>query len=138
MTTLHHMAVPTRILLCSVLLLVGPASQPLWAQASPEVTEVMVQQWMTDLSNWGRWGDDDQLGTLNLITAEKRLEAIGLARVGTSVSLSHNYLKEQAWTRPLRSAMRCSGSGVRVCFAAIGIPSPTTGTRTPTWTPCAT
>ena len=96
MTTLHHMAVPTRILLCSVLMLVGPASQPLLGQASPEVTEVMVQQWMTDLSNWGRWGDDDQLGTLNLITAEKRLEAIGLARVGTSVSLSHNYLKEQA------------------------------------------
>ena len=96
MTTLHHMAVPARILLCSVLLLVGPASQPLLAQDAPEVTEAMVTQWMTDLSNWGRWGDDDQLGTLNLITAEKRLEAISLARVGTSVSLSHNYLKERA------------------------------------------
>ena len=106
MTTLHHWAVPTRllptrmllcsVLLCSVLLLVGLASQPLLAQDSPEVTEAMVTQWMTDLSNWGRWGDDDQLGTLNLITAEKRLEAISLARVGTSVSLSHNYLKERA------------------------------------------
>ena len=101
MTTPHRWAVPTRILstrilLFSVFLLVGPASQPLLAQASPEVTEAMVTQWMTDLSNWGRWGDDDQLGTLNLITPEKRLEAIGLARVGTSVSMSHNYLKEQA------------------------------------------
>ena len=42
MTTLHHMAVPTRILLCSVLLLVGPASRPLLGQASLEVTEVMI------------------------------------------------------------------------------------------------
>ena len=24
------------------------------------------------LSNWGRWGDDDALGTLNLITPERR------------------------------------------------------------------
>ena len=63
---------------------------------SPEVTAATVTQWMDELSNWGRWGDDDELGTLNLITPEKRLEAIGLARTGTSVSLSHNYLKEQA------------------------------------------
>ena len=55
----------------------------------------MVDQCMTDLSNWGRWVDDDQLGTLNLITVEKRLQAIGLATVGTSVSLSHNYLKDR-------------------------------------------
>ena len=95
------MAIPTRLLLrsaflCSVFLLVAAVDRPLSAQSSPEVTQAMVQQWMTDLSNWGRWGDDDQLGTLNLITAEKRLQAIGLARVGTSVSLSHNYLKEPA------------------------------------------
>ncbi len=94
--TTHRMPVPTLISLCSVFLLVGLANQPLVGQAAPVVTEAMVQQWMTDLSNWGRWGDDDQLGTLNLITPEKRLQAIGLARVGTSVSLSHNYLKERA------------------------------------------
>ena len=96
MTTPHRMAIPTRLLLCSVFLLVAPVDRPLAAQSSPEVTQAMVQQWMTDLSNWGRWGDDDQLGTLNLITVEKRLQAIGLARIGTSVSLSHNYLKERA------------------------------------------
>ena len=27
---------------------------------------------MTELSNWGRWGKADQIGTLNLITADKR------------------------------------------------------------------
>jgi hypothetical protein len=33
-------------------------------------TEAEVLQYFTTLSNWGRWGADDQLGTLNLITPE--------------------------------------------------------------------
>lgn len=53
----------------------------------PEVTKAQVQRWMTELSNWGRWGKDDQLGTLNLITAEKRRQAQALARRGIVVSL---------------------------------------------------
>jgi kynurenine formamidase len=40
-------------------------------------------------NNWGRWGDDDQLGTLNFITADKRREAAGLVRDGTVVSLAN-------------------------------------------------
>ena len=39
------------------------------SQSSRSVTEAMVDEWMTDLSNWGRWGSDDELGTLNLITS---------------------------------------------------------------------
>ena len=35
-----------------------------------------------DVRNWGRWGDDDELGTLNLITAEKVAEAAGLVKHG--------------------------------------------------------
>jgi hypothetical protein len=30
-------------------------------------TEAEVLGWMTTLSNWGRWGPEDELGTLNLI-----------------------------------------------------------------------
>ena len=36
-------------------------------------TEEDVLSWMTTLSNWGRWGPEDELGTLNLITPEKRV-----------------------------------------------------------------
>jgi kynurenine formamidase len=32
--------------------------------------------------NWGRWGDDDQLGTLNLVTEEVRRRAAGCVRTG--------------------------------------------------------
>lgn len=35
-----------------------------------------------DVSNWGRWGDDDELGTLNFITADKVAQAAGLVRHG--------------------------------------------------------
>jgi kynurenine formamidase len=40
-------------------------------------------------SNWGRWGSDDERGTLNLITPECRVRAAGLVREGIPVSLAH-------------------------------------------------
>ncbi|MHA0110969.1 hypothetical protein ACXYUI_28115, partial [Klebsiella pneumoniae] len=36
--------------------------------------------------NWGRWGEDDVLGTLNFIDAAKRREAAALVREGRSIS----------------------------------------------------
>jgi len=39
------------------------------------------------LSNWGRWGPDDELGTLNFISAETRRAALALATRGRSISL---------------------------------------------------
>ena len=75
--------------------LVVPAA-PVVAQASRTVTAEQVETWMTELSNWGRWGDDDQLGAVNLITPEKRRAALTLATDGVTVSLSHNYITEQA------------------------------------------
>ena len=41
-----------------------------------------------DRRNWGRWGDGDQVGAINLITPEKRAAAAGLVRTGRTVSLS--------------------------------------------------
>ena len=38
------------------------------------------------LSNWGRWGPDDQLGTLNLVTPAKRAAAAAAVRSGRAVS----------------------------------------------------
>ncbi|MEQ8952895.1 MAG: cyclase family protein, partial [Gammaproteobacteria bacterium] len=50
---------------------------------------------MQDISNWGRWGAEDEKGTLNLITPQKRVEAAQLVRDGVSVSLSLFADKEQ-------------------------------------------
>jgi kynurenine formamidase len=49
-------------------------------------SEAQVLEWMTSLSNWGRWGDNDQKGCLNLITPEKRKQAASLVRDGIPVS----------------------------------------------------
>lgn len=40
-----------------------------------------------ELSNWGRWGADDEIGTLNFITPEKRVEAAQLVRTGKAFDL---------------------------------------------------
>lgn len=59
-------------------------------------TPAELERWMTELSNWGRWGKDDELGAANLITAAKRKQALSLAKTGESVSMSHNPIMEKA------------------------------------------
>ena len=51
-------------------------------------SEAELIEWLTSLRNWGRWGEDDQLGCLNLITPEKRKQASGLVEDGVTVSCS--------------------------------------------------
>ncbi len=85
-----------RSLIVAAAMVAAVAAESAYAQQRAEVTEATVDQWMMDLSNRGRWGDDDELGTLNLITSEHRVRAAGLVSSGLSVSLSHDYLKERA------------------------------------------
>src|SRR5437016_3210030 len=47
------------------------------------------EQLFQELSNWGRWGNDDQRGALNLITPDTVRRAAGLVRDGATVNLSH-------------------------------------------------
>jgi len=66
------------------------------AADADRVTRAGVDRWMKDLSNWGRWGKDDQKGTFNLITPAVRRRAAALVRDGLSVSLAHNDSTEDA------------------------------------------
>ena len=52
---------------------------------TPPSTEELLS-YFEKLSNWGRWGADDQLGTLNLITPQKRKAAAALVSEGVTVS----------------------------------------------------
>ena len=54
--------------------------------AIPSHDEVLKM--LDSLSNWGRWGADDQLGTLNFITPAQRKRAASLVSEGVSVSCS--------------------------------------------------
>jgi kynurenine formamidase len=80
-------------------LLAGAAALALYPYASSlaagshtvyrrDLTKDDVDKMMTELSNWGRWGKDDQAGTVNLITAAKIRQAAGLVKEGVSVSLA--------------------------------------------------
>ena len=73
-----------------VTLMVGLAAGTLSSQTAPThtVTAAQYESWKKDLSNWGRWGKDDEIGALNLITPAKRKEAAGLVKEGFSVSLA--------------------------------------------------
>src|SRR5260370_5573018 len=66
------------------------------SSSRPLVSETQFEAWQTELSNWGRWGKDDELGTLNLITPAKRRAALVLVKEGVPVSLSTNTFFEKA------------------------------------------
>ena len=55
---------------------------------------------MKELSNWGRWGNDDELGAANLITPAKRKQALALAKEGVAISLAHDVAQEKAADAP--------------------------------------
>ena len=69
---------------------------------------------MEELSNWGRWGPDDELGTANLITPAKRRAAAALVIEGLSVSLAHDIVQEPALDATAilnREVLRISATG---------------------------
>jgi kynurenine formamidase len=60
-------------------------------------TQSEVDVFLLAKRNWGRWGDDDQRGTLNLINDSTRLVALSAVRHGHVVSLSR---KIPTWAGP--------------------------------------
>ena len=71
------------------------------APASRQIlTRTQFDEIFKQVSNWGRWGKDDQLGTLNLITPAVRLEATKQVRSGVSVSLARDLNTEKAIDNP--------------------------------------
>lgn len=68
--------------------------------AKKRLTKADIDEMMTSLSNWGRWGKDDQLGTINLITPDKRKQAAALIKEGVTVSLAHAAIKQERDSSP--------------------------------------
>jgi kynurenine formamidase len=47
-----------------------------------------------EVKNWGRWGLHDQLGAINLITANERRKAVALVQLGRTISLAHPFITQ--------------------------------------------
>ncbi|MEE2638677.1 MAG: cyclase family protein [Acidobacteriota bacterium] len=88
----RHQSSSTRVPVLLVALLVFGLGvsipTPVAGQEAAPVSRDEFNQWLEDISNWGRWGADDELGTLNLITDESRRAAAGLVEDGVSVSMA--------------------------------------------------
>ncbi len=76
------------VLLVGALAVGKLSSQSATPPPSRTVTEAEYERWKMELTNWGRWGQDDQIGALNLITPAKRRQAAALVKEGFSVSLA--------------------------------------------------
>jgi kynurenine formamidase len=76
----------------------GAVAECIFSQAV--LTKENIDQMMTSLSNGGRWGKEDQLGALNLITSSKRKQAASLVREGVTVSMARNVIKAKEESSP--------------------------------------
>ena len=64
----------------------APDVQPHYVQGPHTATE--FDELLAKISNWGRWGRDDQQGAMNLVTEAKRRQAAAAVRSGITVSLT--------------------------------------------------
>lgn len=89
------------------------------SSSNKKLTKADVDAMMKELSNWGRWGKDDQLGAMNLVTPAKRKQAAAQVREGISVSLAHDTNTETAPdnAQPYEHSMTLSGVGNRGQFS---------------------
>jgi kynurenine formamidase len=84
------------------------------SSARTEVTNADFLRWQKELSNWGRWGKDDERGALNLITPAKRREAAALVKEGVMISLALDANFERAnptAVPPFERIMTSAGPG---------------------------
>ncbi|MEO8125832.1 MAG: cyclase family protein [Bryobacteraceae bacterium] len=90
-----------------------------FTQPVQRMDKATVEGWMKELSNWGRWGKADQMGTVNLITPAKRKAAAALVTEGFSVSLSSDAdtVKSVENSKPFVHKMTSAGTDANPMFA---------------------
>lgn len=75
--------------------------------------------------NWGRWGPDDRLGTVNFIDEAKRRQAAGLVRRGVSLSLSQSFDTDgpqKGWRRRTNPVHTMTDTGTDAAAGKQGFP----------------
>jgi predicted neuraminidase/kynurenine formamidase len=92
-----------------------------------KLSKVDVEGMMQSLSNWGRWGKDDERGALNLITPETRKAAAALVKDGVTISLARTAVQTKEPNSPFKHRMtamptkaEATSSGDEYCVAYHG------------------
>jgi kynurenine formamidase len=76
-------------------------------------------------SNWGRWGVDDRIGTMNYLTDDKRRAAASLVKTGTAFSLSQRFDMDgpqKGWRRRTNPVHTMLDTGVDAALGNQGFP----------------
>ena len=76
-------------------------------------------------SNWGRWGENDVLGTLNFLDETKRREGAALVRRGVSFSLSQSFDMngpQKGWRRRTNPVHTMLDTGTDAALGNQGFP----------------
>lgn len=90
--------------------------------------DAAVRQTFARIKNWGRWGEKDELGTLNHIGTEERLRALALVREGLTIGCGNpldtvpspmNSLPAQHYMVQAGDAMPAKGPGVSYDFIGV-------------------
>ena len=98
---------------------------PAVAQTRPNSTPEDFVRLQKQLSNWNRWGADDQMGAVNLITPAKRQAAARLVREGASFSLARNAEIKEAVDNPAPIQRKTTRTGASVSKTGIASTSDT-------------
>jgi kynurenine formamidase len=80
---------------------------------------------VADVRNWGRWGEDDVLGTLNFLDAAKRVEAAALVTRGATFSLSQRFDTDgpqTGWRRRTNPVHTMTDTGTDAALGNQGFP----------------
>ena len=87
--------------------------------------ETAIAKVVARVSNWGRWGPDDVLGTMNFLTDAERREAAALVRTGASYSLSQSFDMDgpqKGWRRRTNPVHTMLDTGSDAVTGAQGFP----------------
>ncbi len=87
--------------------------------------EEAIAEATANYSNWGRWGPDDVLGTVNFIDEAKRAAAARLIRSGLSFSLSQRFDMngpQKGWRRRTNPVHTMLDTGVDAALNKQGFP----------------
>ncbi len=81
------------------------------ASEYPVPTTEELDAMFEELTNWTRWGADDERGTLHFLTDERRAAAASLVSSGQSISLAHDLATEPMpdHPHPVQHHMLASG-----------------------------
>src|SRR5262245_59311840 len=72
------------------------ASAPRATSRARDLTDAELEAMFRRCSNAGKWGPNDELGTLNYITPAKRVAAAALVRTGEVVSAGRDLVTRQS------------------------------------------